>query len=69
MWMVISIMQTKRLFSILALTWTLFAAGALGQSIPAKVLFVGKQTDVKGQQFLAAIRNTIQQSDRFSIYD
>ena len=66
--MVIRIMQSKRLFSILALTWWL-SAGALAQSIPAKVLFVGKETDVKGQQFLASIRSTMQQSGRFSIYD
>jgi hypothetical protein len=62
-------MQSKRLLSILALTWLVSAAGTLAQSIPAKVLFVGKETDVKGQQFLSAIRSTIQQSDRFSIYD
>ena len=67
--MVISIMQSRRTVLVLALTWCLSAAGALAQSIPAKVLFVGKETDVKGQQFLEAIRRTIQQSDRFSIYD
>ena len=67
--MVISIMQGKRAFSILALTCWLSAAGALAQSVPAKVLFVGKNTDVKGQQLQEAIRNTAQHSDRFSIYD
>jgi hypothetical protein len=68
-WMVISIMKSRRLVLVLALTWCLSAAGAIAQSIPIKALFVGKQTDVKGQQFLEAIRSTIQQSSRFSIYD
>ena len=67
--MVISIMQSKQLLSILALTCWLSAAGALAQGIPAKILFVGKDTDVKGQEFLKAVKSNIQQSDRFSIYD
>ena len=62
-------MKSRQLVSVLALTWYLSAAGALAQSIPVKALFVGKQTDVKGQQFLEAIRSTIQQSNRFSAYD
>jgi len=66
--MVSRTMQSKFLFSIIALAWWL-SAGAVAQSIPAKVLFVGKETDVKGQQFLASIRSTIQQSDQFSNYD
>lgn len=61
-------MQSKKLFLILALTCGL-SARAFAQGIPAKVLFAGKETDVKGQQFLASIRSAIQQSDRFSIYD
>ena len=61
-------MQRKRRFFILALTLWL-SAGALAQGIPAKVLFVGKESDVKGQQFLAAITSAIQQSGRFSIYE
>jgi hypothetical protein len=66
--MVVRTMQSKTLSSIFALAWWL-SAGAIAQSIPAKVLFVGKETDVKGQQFLASTRSTMQQSDRFSIYD
>ena len=62
-------MRCKRLFPILALTSWLSIAGALAQSVPAKVLFVGKETDVKGQQFQEAIRSAAQHSDRFSIYD
>jgi len=62
-------MKSRQLVLVLALTGYLSAAGALAQSIPVKALFVGKQTDVKGQQFLEAIRSTIQQSNRFSAYD
>jgi hypothetical protein len=61
-------MPGKSLFAVFALTLWL-SVGALAQSIPAKVLFVGKETDVKGQQFLASVRSTIEQSGRFSIYD
>lgn len=39
------------------------------QTFPVKVICVCEQNDEKGQQFAKAIRDTIELSSRFSIYD